>query len=106
MKLFGLGSSTPPPPPDAKSTAGAPTLVGRWKDPKETDTTEFHANGMVTEKPTSGGFIRGRYTLEGTKLKIRLEGVPDELSFSAVIKGDKLEMTGPDGQMVRYDRIS
>ena len=79
--------------------------MGRWKEPKGSDTTEFHADGTVTEKPASGENIRGRYTLEGAKLKIRLEGVPDELSFSAVIKTDALEMTGPDGQTTRYERI-
>jgi len=44
--------------------------------------------------------------MEGTKLKIRLDGVPNELSFTAAIKDNKLEMTGPDGQMSRYDRVS
>ena len=43
--------------------------------------------------------------MEGTKLKIRLDGVANELSFTAAIKNNKLEMTGPDGQMSRYDRV-
>jgi hypothetical protein len=60
----------------------------------------------VTEKPAGGENIRGRYSLDGTKLKIRLEGVPEELSFSAALKGDTLEMTGPDGQLIRYQRVS
>ena len=60
----------------------------------------------MTEKPASGEKIRGHYIFDGAKLKIRLEGVPDELNFSAVFKGAALEMTGPDGQMTRYERIS
>ena len=108
MKFFSKGSSTPPPPPApaVKPAVSTPSIVGRWKDPKESDTTEFHADGRVTEKPASGEIIRGRYTMEGTKLKIRLDGVPNELSFTAAIKDNKLEMTGPDGQMSRYDRVS
>ena len=108
MKFFSKGSSTPPPPPAPgvkPATPATPAIVGRWKDPKESDTTEFHADGRVTEKPSSGETIRGRYTLDGTKLKIRLDGVPNELSFTAAIKDNKLEMTGPDGQMSRYDRV-
>lgn len=58
----------------------------------------------MTEKPASGETIRGRYSLDGAKLKIRLEGLPDELSFSAVVKADALEMTDPDGQVTRYRR--
>ena len=79
--------------------------MGRWKEPTGGDTTEFHADGTVTEKPATGENIRGRYSLDGSKLKIKLDGVPDELSFSAVIKGDRLEMTGPDGQSTPYERL-
>ena len=80
--------------------------MGRWKEPQGNDTTEFHTDGTVTEKPATGEKIRGRYTLAGVKLQIRLDGVPDELSFSAVVKGDTLEMTGPDGETTRYERVS
>ncbi len=120
-KFFGFGSSTPPPPappskppaapahppaPSAKAAAGSAPIVGRWREPKGTDTTEFHTDGSVTENPASGEKIRGRYTLDGTSLKIRLEGVTDELVFTAVVKGDALEMTGPDGETTRYQKIS
>ena len=80
--------------------------MGRWKEPTGKDTTEFHADGTVTEKPSTGENIRGSYALDGLKLKIKLDGVPDELSFSAVVKGDTLEMTGPDGQATRHERVS
>ena len=80
-------------------------MVGRWKEPQGKDTTEFHADGTVTEKPATGENIRGRYTLDGVKLKIRLEGVADELSFTALLRGDTLEMTGPDGEATRYERV-
>lgn len=81
-------------------------LVGRWREPQGKDTTEFHADGTVTEKPASGEKIRGRYSLDGAKLKINLDGVPDSLSFSAVVKANQLEMTDPDGQTTRYERVS
>lgn len=57
------------------------------------------------EKPASGEAIRGRYSLEGTKLKIKLEGVPEELTFSAAIKNDALEMKDRDGQVTHYRRV-
>ncbi len=108
-KFFGLGNSTPPPPPPATPPAAAPvaaSIVGRWKEPKGSDVTEFHANKTVTEKPAGAPNIHGRYSLEGTKLKVNLDGVADELVFTALVKGDTLEMTGPDGQTTKYERAS
>ncbi len=116
-RFFGFGSNTPPPPapptrppslptrPGAAPAAKSP-LVGRWKEPDGKDTTEFHADGTVTEKPASGENIRGRFALEGAKLTIHLEGVPEALAFTATVKGDQLEMTDPDGATTRYERIS
>lgn len=83
----------------------APPLVGRWKEPSGGDTTEFHADGTVTEKLASGETIRGRYLLVGTKLTINLEGVPDPLAFSAAIRDNALEMTDPEKQTTTYRRL-
>lgn len=107
-KFFGIGSSKPSSSSSSAPSAPAsrPSLVGRWKEPAGKDTTEFHADGSVTEKPSAGENIGGRYTLDGSKLKIRLAGGSDDLSFTAVVKGDTLEMTGPDGQTTRYERVS
>lgn len=108
-KFFGLGNSTPPTPPLPGTPPAAPakrSIVGRWKEPKGSDVTEFHDDKTVTEKPSSGPSIHGRYSLEGSKLKIKLDGVPDELAFTAEIKGDALEMTAPDGETTRYERVS
>lgn len=130
-KFFGFGSSTPPPPaPPAKPptlapkpapaaafpkpatstaasvTAPAPSLVGRWKDSAGgQDTTEFHADGSVTEKGASGETIRGRYVFAGGKLKINLEGVLDELSFTGSVGAETLELADKDGQITLYRRI-
>ena len=79
--------------------------MGRWNEPGATETTEFHADGSVTEKLAGGETIRGRYLFDGAKLKINLDGVPDELSFSAVVKNDGLEMTDAEGQVTRYRRV-
>lgn len=132
-KFFGFGPSTPPPPPPSKPPAPpaarpgpaakpdaakselpkpqpapaappAPSIVGRWKDPGSGDITEFHADGTVTEIVAGGEPIRGRYSLAGDRLKLNLEGVPDELSFPVTIKADTLEMVDPDGHMTRYQR--
>ena len=81
------------------------SIVGRWKEPNGTDTTEFRADGTVMEIPAGGETIRGRYSCEGVKLKIRLEGVPEELSFSASIKDDTLEMKDPEGEVTQYRRV-
>jgi hypothetical protein len=90
----------------AKPTTVAPSIVGRWKEPKGSDTTEFHADGRVTEKPAGAADILGRYLFDGAKLEIRLEGVAEELVFSVALKGNSLEMTGPDGEKTRYERVS
>ena len=125
-KFFGFGSSTPPPPPPpsrppsppAKPAApGAPaktpspgvgsaaaSIVGRWKEPKGSDTTEFHADGTVTERLASGETIRGRYSLEDGKLKIKLEGVAEEIVFTAAVSANALEMSDADGQITHYER--
>jgi hypothetical protein len=133
-KFFGFGSSTPPPPSPpskpptpppkpatspapakspapaeaSKPTAGssAPSIVGRWREPGSSDTTEFHADGSVTEKTGSGETIRGRYSVRDKHLKIDLDGVADQLSFPVAIAADKLEMTDPDGKITHYQRIS
>ena len=53
----------------------------------------------------SGGQpIGGRYTLAGGKLKLNLEGVPDELSFPVTIKADTLDMVDSEGTLTRYQR--
>ena len=115
-KFFGFGSSTPPPPPPpsrppsppaakpASKPSASPGIVGSWKEPAGSDTTEFRADGTVLEKSASGETIRGRYSLEGAKLKIKLEGLADELSFSAVVKSETLELTDGDGQVTRYQK--
>ncbi len=134
-KFFGFGSSTPPPPsppskpptPPAKpatapaaaktpvpdeiakpsaSSSGAPSIVGRWREPGSSDTTEFHTDGSVTEKTGSGDTIRGRYSIRDKHLKIDLEGVADQLSFPVAIAANKLEMTDPDGKITHYERVS
>lgn len=126
-KLFGFGSSTPPPPPvptrppappaksiptakpaaapltQTPSAASTPSIVGRWKEPSGTDTTEFHADGSVTEK-SGGETIRGKYVFEGGKLKINLEGMSEALLFSAAINNGALEMTDAEGQATTYVR--
>lgn len=67
--------------------------------------TEFAADGTVMEKPASGETIRGRYSLEGGRLKIKLEGAADELVFPVVIGGGTLDMTDPEGHVTRYHRL-
>lgn len=79
------------------------SIVGQWNEPGSSDTTEFRADGTLSERLGSGETIRGRYTLDGSKLLITLEGV-DALSFSASINPDALELTDPDGQVTHYRR--
>lgn len=74
-------------------------------EPGGTETTEFRPDGTLVEKPASGDVIHGRYELDNSKLKVRLEGVPDELAFAVVIKNDLLEMTDAAGSTTKYRRI-
>ena len=126
-KFFGFGSSTPPPPPPpskapltptppvapAKTPAassppagggGTASIVGKWKEPGGSDTTEFHADGTVTERAAAGETIRGRYSVDGGKLKINLDGVPNEILLTATVTGNALETRDSDGQVTRYAR--
>ncbi len=107
-KLFGIGSSSAsPPPPATKATAdpaAASTIIGQWKEPSGSETTEFRADGTVVEKPPGGEMIRGQYSLEGARLKVRLDGVKEELVFTCAIKNDILEMTDSEGKTTKYGR--
>ena len=100
--------ATKPEPPKTQPApapaAPAPSIVGRWKDPNSGDITEFHADGSVTENVSGGEPIRGRYSLGAGKLKLNLNGVPDELVFPVTIKAETLEMVDSDGVMTRYQR--
>ena len=133
-KFFGFGSSTPPPPPppskppapppkpasagapaSAKATGAppvdkaaappTPSIIGRWKEPESSDTTEFHADGTVTERTASGETIRGRYSIRDKHLKLNLDSVPGELSFPVSVGSQTLEMTDTEGTITLYQRI-
>ena len=56
----------------------------------------------MTERAGGGETIRGRYSFEGGKLKINLDGVPDEIVLTAAVTGDALETRDADGQVTRY----
>ncbi len=137
MKLFGFGSSTPPPPsppskpptltsnpapapaasqpsapPEPKAVEPAPpapSITGRWQDAGDSgdgsESTEFHADGSVTESLTGGETIRGRYVFAGDKLTINLAGMDEPLAFTAIVKQDSLQMTDASGQRSTYRRL-
>jgi hypothetical protein len=94
----------PPKAQPAPAAPPAPSIVGRWKDPNSGDITEFHADGKVTENVSGSEPIRGRYSLADGKLKLNLDGVPDELVFPVTIKADTLDMIDTEGHMTRYQR--
>lgn len=95
------------PAPAAPSPA-APPIVGRWRDASGTgdgsESTEFHADGSVTERLAGGDTIRGRYLLVGDNLTINLEGMEEALDFTAMVRQDTLEMTDAGGQRSTYRR--
>jgi hypothetical protein len=97
-------AAQPEPPKAQPAAAPAPSIVGRWKDPNSGDITEFHADGKVTENVSGSEPIRGRYSLADGKLKLNLDGVPDELVFPVTIKADTLDMIDTEGHMTRYQR--
>lgn len=79
--------------------------MGRWKEPNGSDTTEFRADGTLIENPAEGETIHGRYSLDGRNLKVQLEGMAEDLSFTVVIRSDVLEMTDAEGSTTKYDRV-
>lgn len=93
-------------PTDDPSATEPPSIVGRWQEPSTSDTTEFHADGTVTEKTGTGETIRGRYSLLDKHLKLNLEGVADELSFPVAVGSRMLKMTDSEGKVTLYERIS
>jgi hypothetical protein len=101
----GLAKSSPPKPAaSAKPSAfAAPGIVGRWQAPDSNDTTEFRADGSLAEQLATGETINGRYSLEGSKLRVQLDGV-GELSFAAAVTAETLELTDAEGQVTRYRR--
>lgn len=104
-----------PAPPAASTPSKAPpadpkkAIIGRWQEPGSTETTEFRADGKVTEKLADGGTISGKYSFsDGARVKMKFDGAMaslGELSFPVKISGDTLEMTGPDGKAARYQRV-
>ena len=103
-KADAAAAAAQPESPKAPAAAPAPSIVGRWKDPNSGDITEFHADGKVTENVSGSEPIRGRYSLVDGKLKLDLDGVPDELVFPVTIKADTLDMIDTEGHMTRYQR--
>jgi hypothetical protein len=81
------------------------TVVGQWREPSANDTTEFHADGTLIERPANGEAIAGRYALRGDQLSVRLEGMDEDLTFTVAIGADRLEMRYPDGQVTTYQRV-
>jgi hypothetical protein len=83
-------------------------IVGRWKSASGagdgSESTEFHADGTVTERVAGGEVIRGRYSLGGNRLTINLDGVPEALAFTIAVKTDTLEMTDGEGERATYRR--
>jgi hypothetical protein len=98
--------ATPAPAP--APVAPPPSLVGRWRSASGSgdgsESTEFHADGTVTERVTGGEAIRGRYLLAGDRLTITLEGMDEPLSFTVAVMADSLEMTDADGDKSVYRR--
>ncbi len=100
-----VAKPSPAKPASAAKDSANTSIVGRWKEPNGNDITEFRADGTVVEKPAGGEAIRGRYSFEASKLKIKLEAVAEELIFTASIKSDTLEMKDRDGQTTHYRRV-
>jgi hypothetical protein len=94
--------------PAPAPAAVTPSLVGRWRSVSGSgdgsESTEFHADGTVTERVSGGEAIRGRYLFAGDRLSITLDGMDDPLAFSVAIQQDSLEMTDADGDRSVYRR--
>jgi hypothetical protein len=90
------------------SYKGSKEIVGKWKAKDGTSLTEFHADGTFI----LGGDkeMAGKYKFVGSdKVKLTLDGpmgkVIGGMVFRAVINGDTLEMTDPDGEKQVFQRV-
>ena len=86
------------------SIVPAPTLVGHWQEPGNSDSVEFRADGTLLEHTPAGDGVRGRYTLAGDRLTIQIDGV-DPLAFDISLNPKTLELRDGNGQVTRYSRV-
>lgn len=80
-------------------------IVGKWADADGAENIEYKADGTFTEK-VGGEVIKGKYSFpDATHIKVEFDGPMSAMGavVSVVaIKGDTMDVTGPDGQMVLH----
>lgn len=83
-------------------------IVGKWQEKGDPDITEFRADGTFVVH--LGERLTGKYKSSGSEhIKLAFDGVVGkvvgESKWKAVIKGDVLELTDPDGNKGEYQRV-
>lgn len=92
----------------ACSPAVNTAIVGKWQEKGDTDITEFRADGTFTLH--SGERLTGKYTSAGSDyIKLTFDGgigkVIGTSKWKAVVRGDVLELTDPDGNKAELQRV-
>lgn len=80
-------------------------IVGKWADAEGAENIEYKADGTFSET-VGGEVIKGKYSFpDATHIKVEFDGPMSAMGavVSVVaIKGDTMDVTGPDGQMVLH----
>ena len=85
-----------------------PGLVGKWQEKGEREITEFRADGTFVIP--GGESLSGKYKSAGEDyIKLTIDGpvgkLVGELKFKAMVHGDVLELTDPDGRKSELYRV-
>ena len=83
-------------------------LVGKWQEKGEREITEFRADGTFVIP--GGEPLTGKYKSAGGEyIKLTLDGpvgkLVGEMRFKAVVHGDVVELTNPDGIKSQLHRV-
>lgn len=82
-------------------------LIGKWQEKGKSDVTEFRADGTFTIHV--GERFTGKYKpADSEHIKLTFDGVAGkvvgESKWKAVVHGDVLELTDPDGNKSEFQR--
>jgi hypothetical protein len=83
-------------------------LVGKWQEQGDPSVTEFRADGTFVIH--LGEKLTGKYKSAGKEhIKLSFDGVVGkvvgESTWKTVVQGDNLELTDPDGNKSRFQRV-
>jgi hypothetical protein len=84
-----------------------PALVGKWQEKGDPSITEFRADGTFSIH--LGEALTGKYqSVDSEHIKLTFDGVAGKVvgvsTWKAVVQGDTLDLTDPDGNKSQFQR--